>query len=156
MEVRDMICEYCKKTHNGSYGSGRFCDKSCANKFSSNKKTKDTYIQIGNKLKGKPCNNKGHKFKKSIYKIVCEKCNNVCEKEIADKYFNTNRYSKICNKCSGKFLTEDEIKKNKMMCGKNSAKTKLYKASILSFDESSLSEKYRRILKLIINQINHI
>ena len=57
-----MICEYCKKDHNGLYGSGRFCNKSCANKFSSNKKTKDTYIQIGNKLKGKSCNNKGHKF----------------------------------------------------------------------------------------------
>ena len=26
-----MICENCKKEHDGSYGSGRFCSRSCAN-----------------------------------------------------------------------------------------------------------------------------
>ena len=29
-----LICEYCGKEHNGEYGSGRFCCKSCAAKFS--------------------------------------------------------------------------------------------------------------------------
>lgn len=27
-------CEYCGKTHDGSYGSGRFCNHTCASKFS--------------------------------------------------------------------------------------------------------------------------
>ena len=28
-----MICENCGKEHDGSYGSGRFCSKSCAIAF---------------------------------------------------------------------------------------------------------------------------
>lgn len=28
-----IICEYCGKDHDGSYGSGRFCNKSCATKY---------------------------------------------------------------------------------------------------------------------------
>ena len=28
-------CEYCKKSHDGSYGSGRFCSKECARGYSS-------------------------------------------------------------------------------------------------------------------------
>ena len=30
------ICEYCKKSHDGSYGSGRFCSEKCARSYSSN------------------------------------------------------------------------------------------------------------------------
>lgn len=30
-----MKCEFCKKEHNGSYGSGRFCSIKCARTFSS-------------------------------------------------------------------------------------------------------------------------
>ena len=29
-----MICEYCGKEHNGSYGSGRFCSEECARSYS--------------------------------------------------------------------------------------------------------------------------
>jgi hypothetical protein len=29
----NMICEFCGKEHDGSYGSGRFCSKSCCSKF---------------------------------------------------------------------------------------------------------------------------
>ena len=31
-----ITCENCNKEHNGSYGSGRFCDEKCARTYSSN------------------------------------------------------------------------------------------------------------------------
>ena len=36
-----MICENCNKEHDGSYGSGRFCSKSCANARHPSDKTKE-------------------------------------------------------------------------------------------------------------------
>lgn len=35
------ICEYCKKEHDGNFGSGRFCSRSCANTKSHSKETRD-------------------------------------------------------------------------------------------------------------------
>ena len=32
-----MICEFCGKEHDGVYGSGRFCNKSCRMKFIASK-----------------------------------------------------------------------------------------------------------------------
>ena len=36
-----MICENCKKEHDGSYGSGRFCSSKCARAFSTKIKRKE-------------------------------------------------------------------------------------------------------------------
>ena len=36
-----MLCEYCKQEHDGSYGSGRFCSKSCRMKFIGSKSNKN-------------------------------------------------------------------------------------------------------------------
>jgi hypothetical protein len=41
------ICEMCSKSHDGSYGSGRFCSSFCARKFS----TKEDREEINNKLR---------------------------------------------------------------------------------------------------------
>lgn len=32
--MNDCICEYCRKPHDGTYGSGRFCSIRCAKKYS--------------------------------------------------------------------------------------------------------------------------
>lgn len=32
--MNDHICEYCRKPHDGTYGSGRFCSNTCARKYS--------------------------------------------------------------------------------------------------------------------------
>ena len=34
-----FICEYCGSEHNGSYGSGRFCNISCSHKYAASKRT---------------------------------------------------------------------------------------------------------------------
>jgi len=148
-----MICEHCKQEHEGKYGSGRFCNQSCSNSFSSNKKTEKTYIKIGDKLRGKTTKFKGSILPRSSYAITCIKCGDLFCKELADQFYKSNRYLKVCNKCSTKSNKSKPHEKSKskddwkMLCGKNSLKTKLYKASLLSFEESTDGEKRRRILK---------
>lgn len=46
-----MICEKCGKSHNGAFGSGRFCSKSCAN--SRGPRTEAFKKKVSNKLKGR-------------------------------------------------------------------------------------------------------
>jgi len=51
-----MICENCWKIHNGSYGSGRFCDQKCARAFSTKNKRKEINQKVSNTIKN---NHKG-------------------------------------------------------------------------------------------------
>jgi len=37
-----MECENCGSKHNGSYGSGRFCNQKCARSFSTSKDVQNT------------------------------------------------------------------------------------------------------------------
>jgi hypothetical protein len=48
-----MICEYCKKEHNGFYGSGRFCNAKCARGYSTYNKRKEINDKVSKKLKGR-------------------------------------------------------------------------------------------------------
>lgn len=64
-------CEYCKKPHDGSYGSGRFCSKECARGYSS--------------LQNREERNK--KISKSCSKNVWQK-----------KYKNSQKYQEIESK----------------------------------------------------------
>jgi hypothetical protein len=47
-----MICELCKKDHYGTYGSGRFCSRPCATKFSSRLKRVEINKNLSIKMKG--------------------------------------------------------------------------------------------------------
>jgi hypothetical protein len=57
-----MKCETCNNLHDGSYGSGRFCNKKCSKTFSSTVKRKEANEKISNSLKGKESPLKGRKF----------------------------------------------------------------------------------------------
>lgn len=46
-----MICENCKREHDGSFGSGRFCSRSCANRRVHSEETKQ---KMSDALIGKP------------------------------------------------------------------------------------------------------
>lgn len=37
-----FICEYCGSEHDGSYGTGRFCNASCSHKYASSKRIEQT------------------------------------------------------------------------------------------------------------------
>lgn len=42
----DCLCEHCKKEHDGSYGSGRFCSKECARGFSTAAKRQEINLKL--------------------------------------------------------------------------------------------------------------
>lgn len=46
-----MNCESCKNEHNGSYGSGRFCNVKCARGFSTKDKRKEISTAVSKKMK---------------------------------------------------------------------------------------------------------
>ena len=48
----NMKCENCKKEHDGTYGSGRFCSSKCARGFSTKEKRKEINDKVSEKLKG--------------------------------------------------------------------------------------------------------
>lgn len=73
-----MICEHCGKTHEGTYGSGRFCSMLCARSFSTKQKRNDINARVSDKL-----------TKKRLYScVICSsifepssKGNRVCSTE---------------------------------------------------------------------------
>lgn len=60
-----MLCECCGKFHNKEYGSGRFCNASCARRFSTKEKRQEINEKVHNKMKGQKCSS-GRPFKKGI------------------------------------------------------------------------------------------
>jgi predicted metal-binding protein len=88
-----MICENCKKEHDGEYGSGRFCSSKCARCFSTKIKRLSINERVSAKLKGvylitgepahddvlKICKQCGREFKVPYYKrnIIC--CSVQCK-----------------------------------------------------------------------------
>ena len=71
-----MICEKCSSIHDGTYGSGRFCSKACAN---SRIRTTETKRKISNKLKKPP-----------LPQIYCQQCNHV--------FFPKKKTTKFCSR----------------------------------------------------------
>lgn len=77
-----MKCEYCGNEHTGTFGSGRFCNYTCAHGFSTKAKRKEINKKVSIALTGKES-----KLKKRIIK----KCL-VCDKE----FETTKSKNKIC------------------------------------------------------------
>jgi len=48
-----MKCENCNQEHDGNFGSGRFCCKSCSRAFSTKSKRKDINLKVSEKLTGR-------------------------------------------------------------------------------------------------------
>lgn len=113
-----MICEFCGKEHNGSYGSGRFCSSKCARAFSTAKDNKGTKKAV--------CVECGKTFdidkRASSINYLCKECRIKKRKEELSKnndYKSTDKYVKcnICGKiyhkseggCSNPFCMEHRI-----------------------------------------------
>lgn len=54
-----MNCEACNVEHDGTYGSGRFCNLKCARSFSSRSKRKEINEKVSERLRGRPSPFKG-------------------------------------------------------------------------------------------------
>lgn len=74
-----MECEACNKTHDGSYGSGRFCAAKCARGYSTKSKRKEINEKVSKALIG---NTNGGKFKKEIITVRCLHCPNEFDKSL--------------------------------------------------------------------------
>ena len=60
--MKTHICEWCKKEHDGSYGSGRFCSKTCRAKY------------IASKVKHHVCNFYKNKKRLAKENWICKTC----------------------------------------------------------------------------------
>lgn len=78
-------CEYCGKEHDGKYGSGRFCSKSCARAFSTKEKRFEINKKVSQALRNK-------KLLNSSYSIM-HQCP-VCKK----KFYTKNRKAIYCSR----------------------------------------------------------
>lgn len=48
-----MLCESCQKTHDGKYGSGRFCNNVCARSYSTKNKRAEINAKVSAKMTGR-------------------------------------------------------------------------------------------------------
>ncbi len=93
-----MICENCKKDHDGLYGTGRFCCKQCASAFATKAKREEINIKVSNKLLGRKSPNEGRKqsaeiISKRMLSFTQEKRNEAIEKTKQlrhERYINTS------------------------------------------------------------------
>ena len=146
-----MICEHCKNSHDGSYGSGRFCSSSCARSFSTSKNREIINKKISNTLKRNRCVKGGliklcdfgcgreakHKFKNN--KWCCETSANKCP---TLKKKNSNELIKIHKQNKGRIFTREDGLKGI----KSRKKTLQEQYDKLPFDEKPLAERIRIIL----------
>jgi very-short-patch-repair endonuclease len=99
-------CEYCKKEHDGSYGSGRFCSSKCAKGFSTKNKRKEINEKVRKKITKEPlqgiCLNCNTKF------ILKRKGRKFCCRSCSISYSNKN-----CSIQKRKKLSELAIKRHK-------------------------------------------
>lgn len=111
----NFICENCGCKHNGTFGSGRFCSRSCANARHHNSQTKQ---KISNSVKSSPKfisemeKRIGHKLHCYSKKQICA----ICGKEFELYDENRKRFStsKTCSdECGKKYLSL----RNKMFTG---------------------------------------
>lgn len=100
-------CEKCEKEHDGSYASGRFCSRSCANTkiFSEASKQKKSKT-----MKGR--HQGATRLRKKVF-LEYREVQNVENREIDTRYF----FKKVCPVC-GKEYTVVESYKKKIYCSK--------------------------------------
>lgn len=101
-----MVCKNCGKDHDGSFGSGIFCSRSCAN---TRKHTTETKKKISESLYGKRYGNAKH----DRYFIRIKKCP-ICNKEeiVRSRTDSKNPIIKTCSKKCFKMWLSCKIKES--------------------------------------------
>jgi len=104
-----MICKSCENDHDGSFGSGNFCSRSCANRRNHSSGTKK---KISNSLKGKRYGN----AKFSRHQIIA--MDRVCPVCLKEDIFITSVPSQITITCSKECYVEHlRIQSKRANCG---------------------------------------
>lgn len=142
-----MICESCGKEHDGTYGSGRFCSRSCSNR---RKRTDEIKNKISNSLKGNVPVNKG--IKKSLEETAYFK--NLIRARNGDvlditggeleEYFKDHNLCEICGKTVEEVVRTDCKFKARRLCVDHDHKTKKFRGLLCQLCNRQLGwyEKY--------------
>lgn len=106
-----MICEVCGKEHDGSYGSGRFCSRSCGCKYSAISRSKDCLNFIKQKVQNSKSLSKERKQKEyEATPKVCKNCGETYYKNWA-KTVKSEFCSRECARSYSTKIKRDEISK---------------------------------------------
>lgn len=125
-------CEKCKKEHDCSYGSGKFCSEKCARSYASLIAKK---VRFGDQPK--------------IFDIKCQICEIIFRKEMYISKYKSNSYIPLCDKCKEKHnITDIQISPifKLWISLKRNKEKYLNKIKECLWDELSLSAKYKRVL----------
>jgi hypothetical protein len=106
-----MICEVCGKEHDGSYGSGRFCSRSCGCKYSAISRSKECLNFIKQKVQNSKSLSKERKQKEyEATPKVCKNCGETYYKNWA-KTVKSEFCSRECARSYSTKIKRDEISK---------------------------------------------
>jgi len=98
-----MICENCNLEHDGTYATGRFCNRKCSAAFSTKAKRKEINKKVSQKLKGVSHRNDS-RFKYKLVNFICPICN---KEEVRRENID---YSTCRSKnCVSEFLSKKRI-----------------------------------------------
>ena len=106
-----MICEVCGKEHDGSYGSGRFCSRTCGCKYSAISRSQDCLNFIKQKVQNSKSLSKERKQKEyEATPKVCKNCGETYYKNWA-KTVKSEFCSRECARSYSTKIKRDEISK---------------------------------------------
>ena len=129
-----MICENCNNSHDGKYGSGRFCCKSCSRSYSTKNKRSEINKKVSSKLKGRSLSNDHIEKLKSLWTL--------------DEYRFSRKRKEL--KSLEEILIENSTSSNQKI------KIRLFKENIKEYkcEECGIEENYNG--KFILHQLHHI
>jgi len=85
-----MLCEYCSKEHDGSYATGRFCNRGCASGYCTRKRRKEINQKVSNSLTGRISPRRGILYSLDLtaeQREIRSKRWKVIQRNLADKKF---------------------------------------------------------------------
>jgi len=95
-----MLCEKCKKEHDGSYASGRFCSPKCARSFSTLNKRQKINQKVFKRLKGNRC------IKGGLLKLCDYGCGQEAKYQLKNGKWCCNKNSSLCPNIKRKISKE--------------------------------------------------
>lgn len=114
------ICEHCGNSHDGTYGSGRFCSKSCRMKYIGKQSNKNGKL---NALRG---HYKNRKRSDNVW--LCHICGQICDsrrelyshmKDCHNGEHNIRRANRKCQYCGRSFRYQQSLNFHEQYCKEN-------------------------------------
>jgi hypothetical protein len=102
MEGVQMFCQRCEKSHDGKYGSGRFCSAKCARSFSTFSKRSEINEKVSDTLTGRKTGYRVPRTTKNC--LFCEKKMSLMPGQLSKKFCSPMCWIKYTEKNKDSFL----------------------------------------------------